>query len=130
MVRAAATGAFNYANSDPYDKKWRLRHRLILHEVGRQADTQLLQEIHGHWLAYVSRSHLEPDSWDFVKKKADETMTAISSNVYPWTASATGKKKAGTAQSEDTIYAKYGDLIDSYRAMVAAKTAGNEKAAQ
>ena len=127
MVRAAATGAFNYANSDPYDNKWRLRHRLILHEVARQADAQLLQEIHGHWLAYVSRSHLEPDSWDFVKKKADETLTAISSNVYPWTA---GKEKAETAQSEDTIYAKYGDLIDSYRAMVAEKTAGNKKAEQ
>ena len=124
MVRAAATGAFNYANSDPYDNKWRLRHRLILHEVGRQTDAQLLHEIHEHWLAYVSRSHLEPDSWDFVKKKADETLTSISANVYPWTA---GKEKTETAQSEDTIYAKYGDLIDSYRAMVAAKTAENKK---
>lgn len=127
MVRAAATGAFNYANSDPYDNKWRLRHRLILHEVSRQADAQLLQEIHGHWLAYVSRSHLEPDSWDFVKKKADEALTAINASVYPWAA---GNEKAETARSEDTIYAKYGDLIDSYRAMVAEKTAENKKAEQ
>lgn len=124
MVRAAATGAFNYAKADPYNNKWRLRHTLILREVARAADAQILREVHEHWLAYVSHSQLEPDSWGSVKKKADEALTTFNSAVCPWLTS----EKAETSTSEDTIYAKYGDLIDSYRAMVAQKSNKDEKA--
>lgn len=124
MVRAAASGAFNYANADPYDKQWRLRHILMLREMARRTDETAIREIHEHWLAYISHSQLEPDSWADVKKRADEALDALNSTIYPW--AATGKSETKTAK--DTIYEKYGDLIDSYRAMVAAKKAEIEKA--
>jgi hypothetical protein len=119
MVRAAASGAFNYERADPYNKQWRIRHSLVLREVVRSADESMLAAAHQHWLAYVSHPQLEPDSWKNVKQKAADTLTELSNSVY---AVNTGSKKE-TGSPEDTIYAKYGNLIDSYRAMVANENA-------
>lgn len=119
MVRAAATGAFNYERADPYNKQWRLRHTLVLREVARTADEQLLSAAHQHWLAYVSHPQLEPDSWKTVKQKAADTLTELSKSVY----AGNTEDKNETGAPKDTIYAKYGNLIDSYRAMIAQENA-------
>lgn len=119
MVRAAATGAFNYERADPYNKQWRLRHVLMLREVARMGDERLLRDAHQHWLSYVSHPQLEPDSWKNVKEKASETLTELSNSIYPGNTA----DKNETKSAEDTIYAKYGNLIDSYRALVAQETA-------
>lgn len=124
MVHAAATGAFNYAKADPYDKKWRLRHVLIIRNVIKTADAALLQEMHEHWLAYVGHSNLAVESWENVKQRAADLLNAIKTTTHPWLA----EEKKETADVEDTIYAKYGDLINSYKAMIAEQRDGEKKA--
>lgn len=124
MVHAAATGAFNYAKADPYSKKWRLRHVLIIREVTKTMTAALLKEMHAHWLAYVGHSGLEAESWENVKRRADDLLNAIKTTTHPWLA----EEKTETETAEDTIYAKYGNLIDSYKAMVAERTGAGKKA--
>jgi hypothetical protein len=117
MVRAAATGAFNYANADPYDSRWRLRHLLTMREVTRQANETLLTAAHNYWCAYVSHSNLDADSWANAKKHAADTLTDIQSSLFPWI------KTEENTSKKDTIDAKYGDLIASYRRLVASQPA-------
>ena len=117
MVRAAATGAFNYANADPYDKQWRLRHLLVLREVTRQSNEKLLAASHSYWCAYVSHSNLDPESWANAKNHAAETLTSIQGTIFPWI------KPEENKSEKDTIDAKYGDLIASYRRLVASQAA-------
>jgi hypothetical protein len=117
MVRAAATGAFNYANADPYNSQWRLRHLLTMREVTRQANETLLTAAHNYWCAYVSHSNLDADSWANAKKHAADTLTDIQSSLFPWI------KTEENTSKKDTIDAKYGDLIASYRRLVASKSA-------
>jgi hypothetical protein len=112
MVRAAASGAFNYAKADPYDRQWHLRHMLVLREVARQTDIGLLTELHRHWLAYVGHSGLDQDSWSNVKRQAAKTLENMQRATFPWAAS---EEKEGR---EDTINSKYADLIAQYRRMV------------
>lgn len=122
MVRAAATGAFNYANADPYDAKWRLRHVLVLREVARQSNEHMLTAAHNYWLAYVSHSGLDTDSWSNAKQHAADTLTQIQRNIFSWVEPEENKSK------EDTIDAKYGDLIASYRRLMASRAAAAEPA--
>ena len=122
MVRAAATGAFNYAKADPSNRQWRLRHMLILREVARSADEQILTAVHDHWLAYVSHSQLEDNSWSNAKKRAADMLETLRKTAFPWAA------LEETADKKDTINSEYGDLIAQYRRMVESKKA--EKAAQ
>ena len=117
MVRAAATGAFNYANADPYDSKWRLRHLWTLREVTRQANETLLTAAHSYWCAYVSHSNLDADSWANAKKHAADALTDIQSSLFPRIKTEENKSK------KDTIDDKYGDLIASYRRLVASQPA-------
>jgi hypothetical protein len=117
MVRAAATGAFDYAHADPYDSKWRLRHLLVIREVTRQSNEKLLMAAHEYWCSYVSHSNLDADSWANAKKHAADTLTDIQGLIFPWI------KPEENKSEKDTIDAKYGDLIASYRRLVASKAA-------
>ena len=117
MVRAAATGAFNYANADPYNSQWRLRHMLTMREVTRQSNEKLLMAAHNYWCAYVSHSNLDADSWANAKKQAADTLTDIQASIFPWVKTEENKSE------KDTIDAKYGDLIAKYRQLVASRAA-------
>ncbi len=122
MVRAATTGAFNYAHADPYSRQWRLRHLLVLRDVVRQYDEKLLTVAHEHWLAYVTHSNLEADSWKNVKSQAADTFRALRASIFPW------EPDEETKPKQDTINGKYGDLIAQYRALIASEN--KEKAAE
>lgn len=119
MVRAAVSGAINYATADPYNKQWRIKHVLVLQEVARLADEKIIQAVQRHWLAYVSHSGLESDSWSRVKDRATEALKGIQSTLFPWVS------PEETAAKKDTIESKYGHLIAQYRALVARKTKEN-----
>lgn len=122
MIRAATTGGFDYSRADPYDSTWRLRHKLVLQDVHRQAELQVCQAAHNHWLAYASHSNLEPDSWKNIKERAAEALTALQHSLIPWRPVEENKSK------KDTINSKYGKLIAQYKAMVARKAAEREAA--
>jgi hypothetical protein len=115
MVRAATTGAFNYAHADPSNRQWRLRHILTMRELVRQQDEKILLAAHEHWLAYVTHSNLEPESWNKIKKQAADTLEQINYTIFPWTRSNESKAP------EDTIDNKYGSLIAQYRQLINSK---------
>ncbi len=113
IVRAATTGGFDYTGADPYDKKWRIKHGLMLQDVKRLAEAQICQAAHEHWLAYASHSNLETDSWSNVKQQASKTLKTLQAAVMPWL------PQSENSGQEDTIESKYGDLIRQYKEFVA-----------
>lgn len=115
MVRAAASGAIDYAKCDPYDSKWRVKHVLIMREMARQEDSKLIAAAHNHWLAYVSHSNLEADSWQNMKSRAAAALEQIQANIFPWI------EVEEKSSKNDTIDGKYGHLIAQYRALVASQ---------
>lgn len=119
MVRAAVSGAIDYATADPYNKQWRIKHTLILQEVARLENFKIIHAVQQHWLAYVSHSNLNDDSWAKVKDKAEEALQNLQTTVFSWIT------PEETAHKKDTIEGKYGHLIAQYRAMVAQKAEKN-----
>lgn len=120
MVRAAVSGAIDYATADPYNKTWQIKHQLVLKEIARQEDEKIITAVQKHWLAYVSHSALEPDSWQKVKNQAVDALKGLQAVVLPWLEGAEPENK------NDTIEGKYGGLIKQYREMVARQQAAAE----
>jgi hypothetical protein len=116
MVRAAASGTFNYAGSDPLDKNWRLRHRLFLQEISRQEEQKLFDSVHEHWCAYLSNGNLTPDGFNAAKKGADETLNNLRQVIYPWIEPPS--TAVTTQASGSTIDPETQRLIDKYKALV------------
>jgi len=121
MVRAAITGAVDYTRANPYSTQWRIKHAIILREMAHQLNARLLESVHAHWCSFVSHPRLEPDSWKNAKKHALEAVTALQHNLFPWQKDSPGPK-------EDTIISgEYGELIASYKQMVADKARARAK---
>lgn len=120
-MRAATTGGFDYRNADPYDKKWRLKHSLMLQDVRRLAEAQVCQAAHDHWLAYASHSNLEKESWTKVKTQATNALKLLQTSILPW------RPQSEPDDKKDTMEEKYGDLIKKYKDMLANKQQDNAK---
>jgi hypothetical protein len=114
MVRAAASGAINYAGADPYDRSWRLKHRLLLQEIHRREEHALLDCVHRHWCAYLSHGGLTEESFSQVKASATETLTSIEDAIFPW---ASPKDDAEAETKNSTMDPETQALIDKYKRM-------------
>lgn len=88
MVRAAVSGAVDYSRADPTDIRWRIKHRLVLLEMQRRENQNVLEYTHRHWCAYLAHGGLTEDSFANVKKNAGETLTDLQNSVFPWNAEA------------------------------------------
>ena len=86
MVRAAVSGAIDYARADPLDNRWRIKHRLLISEMQRRENQHLLEYLHQHWCAYVSHGGLEEGSFNKVKKSAANLLADLQKTVFPWSA--------------------------------------------
>jgi hypothetical protein len=115
MVRAAASGAINYAGADPRNRQWRIKHRVLLAEVERREDYELLITAHKHWLALMSHGNLTEDSFRDVKLHANDILGAIQKTVLPWI-QAPESADAENAVKKDTIVdTGTKELIDRYK---------------
>ena len=120
MVRAAVSGAIDYTGADPRNRQWRIKHRILLSEVERREDYELLITAHKHWLALLAHGSLTEDSFKDVKKRANELLGDIQKTVFPWIADAAAKKDAAPeeAPKKDTILSKdTSDLIERFKAL-------------
>lgn len=112
MVRAAVSGAINYAGADPRNRQWRLKHRILLEEVERREDYELLTIAHRHWLALLSHGNLTSESFKEVKKQANDVMGVIQQTVFPWL----DAKKTEDGEQKDTIVdSETQALIERYK---------------
>ena len=109
MVRAAASGLVDYTRADPKDINWRLRHRLLLHEMQRREEYQLLDVVHRHWLTYVLKTNLTEESAKDVKKYASDTLRSLHETIFPWR---TEHKDEG---QKDTIKDDTQALVERYK---------------
>jgi len=117
MVRAAASGAFDYSGADPLNKNWRIKHRLLLLEIHRQEEHRLLGHVHQHWCAYLSHGGLEPDSFKNVKESTSGSLTRLQRVIFPWDSQPEVKTESPTGNS--TIDPETQRLIDRYKTAVA-----------
>jgi hypothetical protein len=113
MVRAAATGAIDYTGADPREKNWRIRHRLLLTEVQRQEETQLLAHAHRHWCAFMAHGNLTEESFSGVKDAINTGLLNLQNAIFPWHKTDKPDPKTGTIDAETQ------KLIDIYRQMTA-----------
>jgi hypothetical protein len=125
MVRAAVSGAIDYSRADPTDKNWRMRQRLILSEIQRQEEVELLHGVHRQWLAYISHGGLTPESFADTKTAANDTLRALKASIFPWEASLNAEPKR---ENDTIIDAETQRLIDSYKAFEAELAATNAAA--
>ena len=93
MVRAAVTGAFDYAGSDPTNKQWKIRHRLIIAGMMDNDDKELLHTVHQHWIGYLAHGNLTPESFERVKGFATDALQDIRKAIYPWRAAEEPQQK-------------------------------------
>lgn len=84
MVRAAAAGVIDYTKADPRDKRWRIKHLLLLTEIERKDDYALLSAAQQHWLALLSHGRLTEESFESVKKNAADILEKMKTLVFPW----------------------------------------------
>lgn len=98
MVRAAATGAFNFAGHDPLDRRWWRRLRWSLNELVRQGNF----EYHSKELVYhaglLSCSRIDSSDWEANQTKCGTDLEALHADLFPW--SYRGKEKSGITGTE------------------------------
>ena len=122
MVRAAASGVINYAQADPDDINWRMRHALLLRETRRQDDFRFLSAIQRHWGAYVAHGRLTEESYKNVAKYANESLDDIQDIIFPWPkqpqkSTATAAQPTAETQSQTvTIDNETAALVAAYKA--------------
>lgn len=119
MVRAAVSGAIDYSRSDPLDKTWRIRHRLLIAEMQRRENQHMLEYLHQHWCAYVSHGGLQEGSFDTVKKTAGELLTDLQNTIFPWQTE--NKENVKSAPEKGKIDAESQKLVERYKTWRAKK---------
>ena len=112
MVRAAVSGAIDYSDADPEDKKWRIKHRLVITEIGRRDRQKILEQYHTHICSYLSHSRLTEESFENLKKTANDAYRDIKKTVYPWLQD---EKQSESKSANSKIDSETQDLIDRYR---------------
>lgn len=120
MVRAAVSGAINYAGADPRNRQWRIKHRLLLNEVERKEDYELLVTAQRHWLALLAHGNLTEDSFADIKKRSNELLRDIQKTVFPWITpdEAKTEEPSGEEPKKDTMLSKdLSDMLERYKAL-------------
>ncbi len=111
MVRAAVSGAIDYTGADPRNRKWRIKHRLLISEVERREDYDLLTTAHRHWLAFLSHGNLTEESFKNVQDRANELLTDIKDAAFPWLKADTAEKTTENVTLDKSTQA----LIERYK---------------
>jgi hypothetical protein len=118
MVRAAVSGAIDYAGADPRNRQWRIKHRLLLSEVTRREDYELLTTAHRHWLALLSHGNLTEESFIDIKKRSNALLGDIQKTVFPWVTPVDPNAAETSAEEpkKDTMLSKdLSDMLERYK---------------
>lgn len=83
MVRAAATGAIDFAQADPRDKYWWRRLRWITDTIAREDDYRLTEAQHRHWVTVFANGQLNDESFENAKSNAQEYLNRLVIHRYP-----------------------------------------------
>lgn len=111
MVRAAVSGAIDYTGADPRNRQWRIKHRLLISEVERREDYELLIAAHQHWLALLSHGSLTEGSFKDVQTRTSELLTTIQNTVFPWLTSRNDAAGSENVKLDSGVQA----LIERYK---------------
>jgi methyltransferase-like protein len=122
MVRAAVSGAIDYSDADPENKRWRIKHRLVITEISRRDRQQILERYHAHLCSYLSHSRLTEESFEKLKDDANDAYKKLKTAVYPWLDAP--EKENETKPAKSKIDANTEALINRYKTYLASR-AGN-----
>lgn len=120
MVRAAASGAIDYTGADPLNRQWRIKHRLLLREVHRKEEENLLTNVHRHWCAYASHGRLSEESFDKVKEELANALVDLQGVVFPWARKEQEQKEDKNSKIDSTTQ----KLIDVWKSLPERKQDG------
>lgn len=113
MVRAAVSGAIDYSDADPENKRWRIKHRLVISEISRRDRQQILERYHEHLCSYLSHSRLTEESFEKLKTDANSAYEKLKTTIYPWLA--TEEKENESSAPKSKIDANTEALIKRYK---------------
>jgi hypothetical protein len=97
MVRAAATGAFNFAGHDPLDHYWWRRLRWTLNELVRKSNLEYHSREFAFQTGLLSCQRIASSDWEANQTKCGDTLAAMHHDLFPWVA---GASKPGTTGTE------------------------------
>lgn len=83
MVRAAATGAMNFADADPRDKYWWRKLRWTVDAISKEDDYKLVEAQHRHWVTIFANSSLDDDGFNTAKANAQDYLSRLIIARYP-----------------------------------------------
>jgi len=96
MVRAATSGAIDFAQFDPMDSWWWKRLTWTLDEIEGVSERKALSAQHRHYCAAISHGNLEPESFDEVKALSRAALNNYLKSIYPWLADQLGESTVQT----------------------------------
>lgn len=84
MVRAAASGAIDFAQADPNDRWWWKRLNFILDEVGRRDRLEWLQANARHYAGLLANGKLENEAFQKTQEASMELVGSVYTLLFPW----------------------------------------------
>lgn len=121
MVRAAATGAIDFAKADLDDKWWWRRLGWILDELETSGLRQVYAARHMHYITTHSNASLNEESFDKTAEFAAENLQRMTVSLFPWLEEELAK--APTSHIDEAVSwfrEEYGEPSDPrYQAMLA-----------
>ena len=132
MVRAATTGVIDYTGADPRNRQWRIKHLLLLTEMARKEEYELVSAAHRHWLALVAHGSLTEESFGNAKTRSIEILQDIQKTLFPWdnikkpqaaqtTAAEEKEAPKSTLEKDILVDESAKELIDRYKELYGTK---------
>ncbi len=84
MVRAATSGAFNFAGHDPFDIWWWKRLRWTLDELVRRNNFEYYSCEQSHHTALLASSRVDPADWEKTQQQCLDLLGKMHGVLFPW----------------------------------------------
>lgn len=108
MVRAAATGALDFSEADPYDPRWMIKLRLVLAELLRQSSLNFATVLHSHYVNFTTIPRLEEASFTKLRNGANDSLDIVIQQSEPW------NKEQAEKATKDKVHAAVQEWEDHY----------------
>lgn len=109
MVRAAATGAVDFAAADPLDRRWWARLRIILDELAGQARFELNRLYHGRGRSLLALEGLGQQSLQSIQESLEAYEKEIEGILTPWRRAPKRDREAAVAKLRQEWVETWGD---------------------
>jgi hypothetical protein len=123
-VRAQVRGVIDFHEARLLDPKWWKRVNILLTELERDYDLQMIQAAYRLHLAFLGNGQLTPESFESSQKRAKETFSDIIGVLYPWQGGSVEMRRKENQSLREAYKKLVGDPDDpEFKKIIAAEVA-------